>query len=650
MLPTEAKLYLPISEETVLSLLVEGSDRENTLKALSMIDIACLLLLARLPAISEQQQMPAERLLADIMASCKEHVEQSDLPELCHYAAKKLDIATVNNGFNKLTQLRIAFLDDELIKQKMFLSAHGLWNFGFQQQHRDALASQRVRTSFDGMQQTLSAEQSRMYREFEAQNDEHMHIQGYAGTGKSSLIKSLLSLLDASGAQILVLAAYKKQLDALCINARTLPNVDTYTFTALAEMLIPLDLTSSANRTMRGNSNIRATMPDDVIVRQLGIKASGGYSTNQIVKTTRAVLYNFCLSSDSNITQKHIPIGYANTFDDTLRAVICEYARDLWHTLLSPPTKDFRPQIRGFHKIKWAALNDWKIPEKYTHVLVDECHDLPKPVLQILARSPQARATLGDDYQNLQGQTFRPAHTIRLREMVHSVRSGKEIESIINPIIAAHPSNVKTQFEGNSVNRLKIDYYRKAVVPTMPALILVRDNWGLFEWVQRLASKNITPTLFDDQKNLDMFVQDCIELKNGGSRARHGALFRFTSWDELATAHRGSSGFHRFNQLLEKGYKQENWRKTYRRLGTSGSGSHVISLIENVRNREFDNVMLAPDIFHSAHTTSKAAFSAAVYIAVTRARRNLMAPVELRHWIEEISRTRAVERKIIRRR
>ncbi len=38
------------------------------------------------------------------------------------------------------------------------------------------------------------------------------------------------------------------------------------------------------------------------------------------------------------------------------------------------------------------------------------------------------------------------------------------------------------------------------------------------------------------------------------------------------------------------------------------SRTHAVSLIENVRNLEFDNVMLAPDVFDSVDTTSKAAF------------------------------------------
>ena len=649
MLLTDADLYLPVSESTLLTVLDDALSWESTLQALNMPEIASLFVLVHLPALREHRHLPAERLLAETMESCSQQVDRNGLPDLVNYAVKHLDRNAVDDGFHLLPEFRIGLLDDEAVKQKAYLTWKGLWDYGFQQKYRDNLASERVNINFDSRQHLLSAEQTRVYREFEAQKDEHMHIQGYAGTGKSSVIKSLLTLFEASSSQVLVLAGYKRQLDALSIDSQKLQHVRKCTFTELAEMVIPPDFTSAANRNMLRNNRSRTTMPDEVIVRQLGIKASSAYATEQIIKAVRAAVYGFCQSGDAHIMEKHIPASYAATFDATLRAVVCQYASELWNTLLSPPTPDFRPQIRGYHKIKWAALNGWAIPDNFTHVMVDECHDLPRPVLQILTSSPQARSTLGDDYQNLRGQPVNQTGMIRLREMIHSVRSGHEIESIINPIIAAHPSSMKAKFHGNSLSRLDIQYYQKATIPEIPAVILVSDNWGLFEWVQRMASSGINPTLMSDHKDLDRFVQDCIELRSGGSRARHGELFRFNSWDKLVDAYQANPGFRRFNQLLEKGYKQENWHQTFKRLGVASNRTHAVSLIENVRNMEFDHVMLAPDIFNCVDTAPKAAFSSAIYLGVTRARKRLTVPEGLRHWIEDISETGRIDHKTSRR-
>ncbi|MFK7861954.1 MAG: AAA family ATPase [Granulosicoccus sp.] len=649
MLLTEAELYLPISEDTLQSVLDENVSWKTALQELEIPEIAALFLLTHLPELSGRKHPPAERLLADIIVSCNEQVENSGMTLFIEYASQQLTRHAIDAGFQLLPSLRIVLLDEETVTKQAYLSPQGVWDYGFQPQYRESLARQRIKTTLDGSQRILSSEQSRVYREFEAQKDEHMHIQGYAGTGKTSLIKSLLDMLGASGRRILLVAASKRQLDALSTDGQKMQHVQQCTFATLADMVIPPDLTSAANRSMRSRSAARATMPDDIIIRQLGVRAIGGYGAQQIIKAIRATVFNFCQSKEASIMEKHIPASYATTFDATLRAVVRQYANDLWNTLLLPPTKNFKPQIRGFHKIKWAALNGWPIPEQYTHIIVDECHDLPKPVLQILACSPQALATLGDDYQNLRGQTYQQASNIRLREMVQSIRSGRELENIINPIIVAHPSRVKTQFQGNTQSKLRVEYYQKATTPTVPALILVTDNWGLFEWVQRLTRQNINPDLMSDHKDLDMFVQDCIELKYRNSRARHGQLFRFNTWDNLATAYQNNAGFRRFNQLLDRGYEQKNWQQTYKQLTKNRHRTHIVSLIENARNLEFDNVMLAPDVFDSANQISKAAFSATIYVAVTRARKRLIAPEKLRQWIEDISVTGMVDRKTARR-
>lgn len=647
MSATEAELYLPISESTLSSVLDNLEDWETTVQALDMPEIASLFVLANLPKLCEHKHIHAERVLATTIESCTEQVNNSSLQELNNYALQNLDRDTVDAGFNLLSHFNIALLDDEAVKRRAYISHTGLYDFGFQTRYRESLTDTSIKTVIGTRPGSLNAEQSRVYREFEAQKNEHLHIQGYAGTGKSSLIKSLLTMFATSSAQVLVLVARKIQLDAFRVHVKNMPHVHAITFIDLANMLIPEDLTAGANRNMLKSRSNRATISDDAIIQHLGVKASGAYSANQIIQATRATVYRFCLSVDTRIMEKHIPAAFAATFDATLRAIVHQYACNLWQTLLLPSTKNFTPPIKGYHKLKWAALNGWTIPAHYTHVMLDECHDLPKPVLQILARSPQSRSTLGDDYQNLGGRSVRQDNSIRVREMVHSVRSGNAVEDIVNKIIVAHPSGMKAQFKGNPLSALKVEIYTKPVVPDTPTLILVNDNWGLFEWAQRLASRNITPQLKNHHADLNRFVQDCLELKRGGNSARHGELFRFRSWDSLTDAYKDNASFRRFNQLLEKGYGQKNWSQTYNRLLSAPADTHpyVISQIENVRNLEFDNVMLTPDIFESADKISKAAFSASIYVCITRARRRLIAPETLQHWIEHISQTGWVDQK-----
>lgn len=313
---------------------------------------------------------------------------------------------------------------------------------------------------------------------------------------------------------------------------------------------------------------------------------------------------------------------------------------ELWKEILNPTSKDFKPPISVNHRIKWGALNGWQIPNRYTHILIDECHNLTKPMLQILDCSHQAIISLGDEYQNLQGRSQQRSDIIRHREIIHSVRSGDAIENIINPIIATHPGKTKARFYGNPLNKLVITYYDKPQVPDKAVAILVSSMWGLFEWAQRLASKSLNLNLLTNIKNLNMFVSDCIELYRNNIQPRHGELFRFKNWDDLAKQYQNNQSFQKIDQMLGQGYQHKDWGKTLAKFTENNSDTYLLGRIEDVRNHEFSVVMVIPEVVSPVWQITPentGAINSAIYVAVTRAKQQLILPEELRNWTEEIS-------------
>jgi hypothetical protein len=307
--------------------------------------------------------------------------------------------------------------------------------------------------------------------------------------------------------------------------------------------------------------------------------------------------------------------------------------------MFQPASSKLQLPLSVYHRIKWAALNDWRIPSRYTHVLVDECHDLSKPMSQILERSPQAWISLGDEYQSLKGWPQRRSDVVRQREVTCSVRSGQQVEELVNPIISTHPGHTKLPFHGNPVNKTEISYYKKLAVPEQPAAILVRDMWGLIEWTQRLTAANVPVELMSDAATLNMFVTDCIELHARKVRPRHPELYRFGSWDDLAHRHHRHAGFQHIERMLKRGFGYEDWRRTMGRVTTGASRPYMLARVEDVRNREFETVMLAPELVEDVAAIKGRAFAEAgstLYVALTRARRRLILPRGVRHWIEEI--------------
>jgi hypothetical protein len=553
MLITKVDLYLPISQQVLHQIIDGGADNlEKVISNLDVPQIASLLLLQNLPTMKDKQAF--ECILAKIIDVWSSQLKKDGLSHVRAEVVSVLNCKNIEEGYKLLPDFRMALLDEEVIRNQNYLTFEGEWDYTFNERHREKLMQSLVRVNKDI---PLTLEQSRIYQEIKAQTDDHIHVQGYAGTGKSFLIKSLVSMLDRKGVGILILAERQKQIEAIMSGVGQMDHVFATTFAGLAYEIIPQDLTNHINWNMRKKNLSRAAMTDDEVIRHFNIMPSDKFSKYEIVKAVRSTLVGFCYSGDENIQLSHIP-KWCSSLNEVTKQVVLHFAVELWKEILIPTSKDFKPPVRSYHRIKWAALNRWQIPDRYTHILIDECHDLAKPMLQILDCSPQAVISLGDEYQNLQGRPQQRANIIRHREVTHSVRSGHLIENIVNPIIAIHPGKTKDYFHGNQLNRLDITYYAKPQVPDKPAVILVSDMWGLFEWAQRIASKNLNLSLLTDIGNLNMFVNDCIELYRCGTRPRHGELFRFEDWNEVARCYHNNQTFQQIDRMLRNGYQHKD--------------------------------------------------------------------------------------------
>ena len=578
--------------------------------------------------------------MAETISAGNVQVRRNGLAAFQADVVRNLDRARIREGYGLLGEFRMALLDDDVLAQRGYLTADGEWDSSFRTRHsqRDAEPLQRISLPSGG-QGVLSLEQSRIFQEVRAAADDHMHVQGYAGTGKSYLIGSLLSMLETTGAEVLVLAARHRQMQALLPGLGGLKRVHPRTFDQLMREMVPSDLSEPINRRLSRANYSLVTLTDDSVARHLGVQPTGRFSPQAIVKMVRGTVAGFCYSGDAQIDAQHIPEWCFTSLDTTTCQVVLHHATELWKATLLPPSRDFQPPVRGFHRIKWAALNRWQIPVRYTHVVIDECHDLPKPMLQILDSSPQAVVSLGDEYQNLQGRPQQRANVVRQRVVTHSLRAGNLLETFVNPLIAAHPGKTKLPFHGNSSLDTEVLYYERPEIPDQPAAILVNDTWGLFEWAQRATAAHSEVVLLSSRNALDMFVKDCIELYRHGTRPRHGELFRFGQWQDVAARYHDNRGFQRIDRMLANGYSETDWMRTAARLTDEGPRRYAVGLIEDVRNREFDAVMLVPDVLDrvwNAQRSGLATTASAIYVAVTRARRRLIVPTRLRSWLEEI--------------
>lgn len=634
----DAHLYLPISEQQLSVVLDENVDFDQSMAALDVPQLASLMVLQALPSLPLEQASRAEHLLSRSIELVNARGAESGLAEFRRDMSAELERARLSAGYRLLDDYGIALLDHDLVRWRSYLTEHYQWDRGFCERHRRRLSEPLQGVVLpSGDERLLTSQQSGVYRTVVAQSDDHLHVQGYAGTGKSLLIHALLDLLRSKQRHVLVLAERPRQLRALMAGIEGFERVDGLTFGQLATQITPPDLIRKGQRGVYYERTGRNPMHDDVMARHLGVHPVGDLSAIQIVQLARRTVAAFCSTGDLEIGEQHLPPGVD---DPVARQVVLHHSCELWTATIAPGAGDFRPPMRVAHRIKLAALQKWKIPAKYTHILLDECHDLSKPLLQILDVSSQAAISFGDEYQHLRGRACSRAGSIKRCLITHSVRSAKAIEAIANPLIQSHPGETKEPFQGHRRFRAEVTYYPATKVPARPATVLTQDWWELFDWAQRLATRGLVIRPLSDFARLKQWVEDCIELYSHGTRPRDASLFRYHSWDEARRALGWHRGFQRMDELLQKGYRREHWSKTARRVDPRATGGYALGLIEDVRNLEFPEVMLAPNVvgdLWSEVPSVRAAAGSLVYVAVTRAQHRLFVPQTLRHWIEERS-------------
>lgn len=658
-MPDCTNLYLPISRGTVNAVLDGYPDINECLRGLSGPELAGLCILQKCSDLLENKQpIPVvERLLAKLIALSTNDAESENQHRLVAEVARLIDPEDLQVSLSLITDMGIDLLDKKEVQAETYLQPDGSWDFSFtvsRNQQATSIYSEDQHYQIPGLpgNTTLSSEQFRVPQTLYAEIDEHLHIQGYAGTGKSHLINVIIDLLISRGIKpksILILAQTWEQLQALMIKVPG--SIAGLTYNGLIDQVLPKGLLDKTCKRMRNRGKKTEQLLTEDIESVFCLAGIGRTPASSIAQASKEALRIYCYSDDDTVHSKHLPKWFKGQIamqktkaeSTALEDVAINTAKHLWQETLNPSRKDYQPPVRGYHQIKCAALHGLTIPKHYSHVIIDESHDLSQAMLQVLDNSLSTYITLGDDYQNLTGRPAYRSKKTREKNIIQSYRAGHQLECIVNAIIEKHPVEPKELFIGGGNIKTTVDYYHKPTIPEQPAAILVSDYWATWEWAQRLVKEKKHFTLHGSLADLHLFVQDCIEFRKNGTRPRHGKLFGYRSWDKLAEDLAYNRGFNGIHKLLQQGYTPKDWEVTWRWIQFSSSGGYALSMLENAKNREFDAVMLTPDtidMIRKAENVGKDSMgfaSAALYIGATRVRHRLIAPESLRNWIEEIT-------------
>lgn len=645
-------LYLPISQVSIDKLLAsEGSEQiEQCLQQMHWCELPSLLALQQLPKLFDTSEslIPVEQFLNKAFLLAKKLNAKQSSNAFIAELINVLSLDDLETGITLAAENRVSFLSADEVEDCEYLDLYGDWDFQFKDRYLAELRLGRELT--EGSGQYLTDEQSRIVNTVRANPDDHLHVEGYAGTGKTFQVNAVLDVLQNQGVSIdrvMILTQTYAQRMAL---APKLPaDVNVVTFGWLAKTLIPDDLTNGGYRHLKSRK-YDAGMSDSQYAQLMNLSPLANLNPVQVAKAVRDVVRNYCYSANDEIGSEHIPgwirlqlKGESNAGDLAYMSptdMLLSYANIYWHQLMDDSSGQSTPRLLEMHIIKLVSLNDWcDFGRKFSHVLIDESHDLSPPMRSILEGSNLPIISFGDRFQSLREDSEAIPGIIRQQSICHSYRAGSGLNSLVNPILFSHPKKAELPFVGDVSHKTELKVYKKAEIPEKNTAIFVSTLWGLFEWVQRLTFNGMQVRVLGSSKELTRFVQDAIDLFHSGIKPRHGLLLQYNSWDKLYNANCHLQSFKSVHQMLEQGYNHSDWERAANMISNDSIAVYTLSTLSNARNSEFNTVYITPDMMDVAWNSYKHSFSktaSELYIGATRVKHRLYIPESMQQWIEDL--------------
>jgi hypothetical protein len=629
-------VFLPVTDATCAGLL--AVDGAKALDALTDPELAAVLVIQNLAQMAESELCAeaAERVLARLIAWAVD-ARHSAGTGLLSEAQRLFDPRKLYFGLDVIKSLNMRFLLEDEVAAQDYLLPGGKWDVGFKvRQHRGNNPFSEQIVTPRHRERWLSAEQDKLVRVFRANLDEDLHVQGYAGIGKSHLLGALLEYLTPE--KTLLLARTPGKLEAL--RARMSGPGDRkagLTFEAFSQSLLPAP--------KQRHSTAPATkLSKEALSQALNIHGFRGLDAVATLNVCLKVIECYCRSWDHSLSARHFP-HFKQPLSSVDARVLLEYTSRLWTHLDANPALGGQLPFKVLLMIKRASLAGCVVPPRYTHVLIDESQDVPASLLQIIERGRQVLITLGDEYQQASGPTVNRKREVRQRDVSYSVRSGRNVERLVNPLISRHSQKGKIPFEGARDADVSIECYPQGFVPPEGCVALTASRWDTMKWVIQLHDANCAFSFPSKaaQADLKHFMSTAIALfkpqfysAERGEDGVHADFSEMTDWQQVRDANLFDESFLWVEAELEKGFNIASMNRLSRMVGEPDK-SCMLMLAEEAGGMEFDCVLLTPELLTTAKFKDAHEFDqriCAVYIAISRAKRQLYTPYDVVEWID----------------
>ncbi|QXH49957.1 hypothetical protein KSS94_18655 [Pseudomonas fakonensis] len=623
-------VFLPITLEVCQGLLeAEGAP---ALDALSEPELAALLVIQNLAQSQGQLDVRgAEKVLGKLLAWAVDGAHSPGVGLLSE-ARRLFDARKLYFGLEVIKGSKLRLLDAEEVAAREYLLADGKWDFEFRirRQQGDNPFSQQVVTGFD-KERWLTVEQDKLLKVIRANLDEDIHVQGYAGIGKSYLLGALMDCLP--GGRVLALARTPAKLGALRqrMGLDAQAKVGT-TFGQFARVLLKDARPANSRTPVPGKRKL---------AEELGILGLRQYDAEHALEICLEVLQSYCESRDYSLANRHLPF-FRQALSGVDAQALLEYASRLWRYLEANPAWGAQTGFEALLLIKRASLAGCSVPGRFSHVIIDESQDAPASLLQIIERGRQVLITLGDEYQKATGEVVRRERQVRHKDMTFAVRSGPKVERLINPLIGMHSRKSKVQFEAARSVDVGIEHYPQGFVPPEGCVVLTASRWDTMRWAMELAEGHCL-LAFPDWPDMRRFMASAVGLFRAAFYASgqdaadaHPYFAHLPDWQQVRESERFDESFLWVEARLQAGYKFADLTSLDARV-TDTRASLTLMMAQEAGGLEFDQVLLTPELMSTQPFRDAYAFDAricAVYIALSRARRQLYLPYNVQEWID----------------
>ncbi len=626
-------LFLPVTQETCASLLAD--DGAAALASLSDPELAAVLVIQNLAQATEKDlnAAGAEKVLAKLIGWA---VKARPPAGLLSEAQRLFDQGKLYYGLEAIKQLNLRFLEAEEVAAQSYLLPGGEWDNTFNVRHhqhndpyREHVVTPRHRERW------LSDAQDKLVRTFRANLDEDLHVQGYAGVGKSHLLGALLEYLRPE--TTLVLARTKSKLEVL--RQRMGGERDKRagsTFEAFAYALL------KRSRFVPSGKPVRLPTRQAVAM-ELNILGFRSYDAQATLSVCLKVLERYCSSRDYSLSAAHLP-HFQQALSPLDAKVLLEYSSRLWTYLDATPAWAGQGDFATLMMLKRASLAGCVVPARFSHVLIDESQDIPASLLQIIERGKQVLLTLGDEYQQVKGATVQRTREVRRSDISYSVRSGRNVERLVNPLISRHSAKSKVYFEGARNADVGVEHYPQGFVPPEGCVVLTASRWDTMKWLMQLHDAHCAFSFPSKaaQDDLQHFMTTAIALFKPGyyslesDKGGHADFDELLDWRQVREANQYDESFLWVEEALAKGFNVADITRLNRLQALPGS-SCMLMMAQDAGGMEFDRVLLTPELLTTVQFKDAYAFDeriCAVYIAISRARQQLFIPYDVVEWID----------------